>query len=192
MARSTSETLETFLNRLRENIEKKLESNTKKKKKSKKTRHASSSSESEEEEKTKKVKKPRRSRFAVDIKPPSNVVEMKPVNSDDDEEAELYCYCQKPESIDMIGCDFCTEWFHPTCISLDEKEIDEITNTSAWMCPECIEREAKEEADSDGDVKKKKEKEGTSQEADGDSQNHIKCLRRILTSVKSIVVSHKF
>ena len=33
MARSTSETLETFLNRLRENIEKKLESKTKKKKK---------------------------------------------------------------------------------------------------------------------------------------------------------------
>ena len=37
MARSTSETLETFLNRLRENIEKKLESKTKKKKKSKKS-----------------------------------------------------------------------------------------------------------------------------------------------------------
>lgn len=131
----------------------------KKKKKSKKKRHASSSSESEEEEK-KKVKKPRRSRFAVDIKTSSNVVEMKPVNSDDDEEVELYCYCQKPESIDMIGCDFCTEWFHPKCISLDEKEIDDITNTSAWMCPECIEREAKEEAESDGDVKKKRKKRG--------------------------------
>ena len=37
MTRSTSETLETFLNRLRENIAKKLESKTKKKKKSKKS-----------------------------------------------------------------------------------------------------------------------------------------------------------
>jgi len=138
---------------------KKDKKDKKKKKKSKKKRHASSSSESEEEEK-KKEKKPRKSRFAVDFTSSSKVVEMKPVNSDDDEEVELYCYCRQPESLDMIGCDFCTEWFHPKCISLDEGETDDITKTSAWMCPECIEREAKEEAESDVEVKKKRKKRG--------------------------------
>lgn len=46
----------------------------------------------------------------------------------------IICYCQKPESGDMIGCDFpnCSiEWFHQSCLRI--KAIPK----GKWYCPDC-------------------------------------------------------
>merc|ERR1711874_878225 len=88
----------------------------------------------------KKVKK-KRSRFAIDFDSPVDSGTTTP--DKEEEEVELFCYCRQPDSPDMIGCDFCDEWFHPACLSLSGKETEEITKTSSWMCPECCEREVK-------------------------------------------------
>lgn len=52
-----------------------------------------------------------------------------------------YCLCEKgtlPVTKDMIGCDFCGMWYHPSCIGLNIDDIDEIVKTR-WMCPLCDE-----------------------------------------------------
>ena len=49
-------------------------------------------------------------------------------------DTSLWCYCQKPESGDMIGCDYlgCTiGWFHISCLKL--KYVPE----GKWYCPDC-------------------------------------------------------
>ena len=32
---------------------------------------------------------------------------------------ELYCICKQPEEEDMIGCDYCEQWFHPRCFGIN-------------------------------------------------------------------------
>ena len=34
-----------------------------------------------------------------------------------------YCFCDKPETNDMIGCDFCDQWYHPECIGLNQEQV---------------------------------------------------------------------
>jgi hypothetical protein len=46
----------------------------------------------------------------------------------------LYCYCQREEYGDMIGCDSspCSiEWFHYGCVGLKTEP------PGSWYCPDC-------------------------------------------------------
>ena len=49
----------------------------------------------------------------------------------------LYCYCKRPSSGNMVGCenDDCKsgEWFHYECVGLTEAP------TGKWYCPTCSE-----------------------------------------------------
>ena len=48
---------------------------------------------------------------------------------------KVYCYCQKSESGQMIGCDnpHCIyEWFHFECLQLKAPP-----KKKSWYCPEC-------------------------------------------------------
>jgi len=49
----------------------------------------------------------------------------------------LYCYCRKPSSKDLIGCDYCPQWYHPTCLQLSDESLQIILNLPSWRCPEC-------------------------------------------------------
>jgi len=49
----------------------------------------------------------------------------------------LYCYCRKPSSKDLIGCDHCPQWYHPSCLQLSEESLQIILNLPSWRCPEC-------------------------------------------------------
>merc|ERR1711892_759118 len=116
-----------------EPVKKKKKSKKEKKKKSKKKskkskhrRHNSSSSDSEEEDRKKKRKKKHKKHHeesdvsespALDTSRTS-VEEEKEVEQKDEEEIDKptsYCFCSKPETEDMIGCDFCDMWYHPEC-----------------------------------------------------------------------------
>jgi len=57
-------------------------------------------------------------------------------------DTNLYCYCQKPTSKDLIGCDHCPQWYHPACLNLSEETIKSILNLPAWKCPECEKKSA--------------------------------------------------
>ena len=48
----------------------------------------------------------------------------------------LYCICREPEKPGMIGCDYCEEWFHASCLNLSKKDVEQITKVK-WMCPNC-------------------------------------------------------
>ena len=77
----------------------------------------------------------------VSRKPQSNP---KPVPMVKD--TRLYCYCQKPTSKDLIGCDHCPQWYHPSCLDLSPASVDIILGLPSWRCPECqraIERREK-------------------------------------------------
>lgn len=54
-----------------------------------------------------------------------------------DEENELYCFCQRVSFGEMVGCDSdeCKfEWFHYECVGLKEPP------KGKWYCPDCTER----------------------------------------------------
>lgn len=52
-------------------------------------------------------------------------------------DTKLYCYCQKPSSKDLIGCDHCPQWYHPTCLQLNDQTLNIILKLPSWRCPEC-------------------------------------------------------
>ena len=52
-------------------------------------------------------------------------------------DTRLYCYCQKPTSKDLIGCDHCPQWYHPACLDLSPASVDIILRLPSWRCPEC-------------------------------------------------------
>lgn len=49
----------------------------------------------------------------------------------------LYCFCQQPETVDMIQCDACSEWFHAQCVSIDLASIENIDSLE-FQCPRCL------------------------------------------------------
>ena len=53
-------------------------------------------------------------------------------NSDE----KLLCICQQPndDSIFMIRCGKCNEWYHGTCMEIDEDHADTI---DVYHCPTC-------------------------------------------------------
>ena len=52
-------------------------------------------------------------------------------------DTKLYCYCQKPTSKDLIGCDHCPQWYHPSCLDLSPASVGIILGLPSWRCPEC-------------------------------------------------------
>ncbi|KAK9472895.1 uncharacterized protein V1510DRAFT_416330 [Dipodascopsis tothii] len=47
------------------------------------------------------------------------------------------CICRKPDNGRwMIGCDFCDEWYHGACVSIDEKADGELIEK--YACPRCV------------------------------------------------------
>lgn len=58
-----------------------------------------------------------------------------PADEQDGEEQERYCFCNKPSSGDMVGCDNddCRrQWFHFECVNLDSAP-----KSKRWFCDEC-------------------------------------------------------
>lgn len=53
-----------------------------------------------------------------------------------EEEEEVYCVCRKPYYHDqfMIECDVCKEWFHGSCIGIEEFQGNDI---ETYHCPNC-------------------------------------------------------
>ena len=47
-----------------------------------------------------------------------------------------YCLCRQPERHPMIGCDFCEEWYHGSCLNLNKEDIKQLTKCE-WKCPKC-------------------------------------------------------
>ncbi|CCH44107.1 Inhibitor of growth protein 5 [Wickerhamomyces ciferrii] len=59
-------------------------------------------------------------------------------NNANEEENELYCFCQRVSFGEMVGCDNddCKfEWFHYECVGLKEPP------KGKWYCSDCIERQ---------------------------------------------------
>ncbi|XP_047143323.1 nucleosome-remodeling factor subunit BPTF isoform X2 [Hydra vulgaris] len=59
------------------------------------------------------------------------------------EEGELYCICRQPydESKFYIGCDFCQDWFHGTCVGMTQAEASLVEE---YKCPNCRKKTTKE------------------------------------------------
>lgn len=70
-------------------------------------------------------------------RPPDQVKPL-PTSSDAVPEAtsnKVYCYCQGPETDDMVGCDReeCPyKWFHLSCLKLKT-----FPTSKFWYCPDC-------------------------------------------------------
>ena len=45
------------------------------------------------------------------------------------------CICRGPDTGEtMIGCDYCKDWFHLTCVDLSPEEAEEL---DLYKCPNC-------------------------------------------------------
>ncbi|ODQ50903.1 hypothetical protein SAICODRAFT_40817, partial [Saitoella complicata NRRL Y-17804] len=54
---------------------------------------------------------------------------------EDDDDQALYCTCRKPQGKRwMIQCDGCDDWFHGTCVKINEVDEGLIDK---WYCPGC-------------------------------------------------------
>jgi hypothetical protein len=52
-----------------------------------------------------------------------------------DEKERKYCICRGPDTGEtMIGCDYCKDWFHLTCVDLSPQEAEEL---DLYKCPNC-------------------------------------------------------
>ena len=54
----------------------------------------------------------------------------------------IYCLCREPERPSMIGCDYCDEWYHISCLNLSKDEVKELTKCK-WTCPKCELKDSK-------------------------------------------------
>ena len=57
-----------------------------------------------------------------------------------DEDNVLWCYCRQGEDFDqMIACDgedCAIEWFHWSCVNLNEETVP----SGEWYCPDCADQ----------------------------------------------------
>uniref|UniRef100_A0A8C7C7F2 Lysine-specific demethylase PHF2 n=1 Tax=Oncorhynchus kisutch TaxID=8019 RepID=A0A8C7C7F2_ONCKI len=99
----------------------------------------------------------------------------------------VYCICRLPYDVTqfMIECDACKDWFHGSCVGVDEDEAPDI---DIYHCPNC------EKTDGKSTSKSKRNKHDTGQSGDiravqNGSQVFIKELRsRTFPSSEDIVV----
>ena len=56
--------------------------------------------------------------------------------SEKEDNAIKYCLCREPERPGMIGCDFCEEWYHSSCLNLKKEDVKQLTKCK-WKCPKC-------------------------------------------------------
>uniref|UniRef100_A0A673VYK6 Lysine-specific demethylase PHF2 n=1 Tax=Salmo trutta TaxID=8032 RepID=A0A673VYK6_SALTR len=99
----------------------------------------------------------------------------------------VYCICRLPYDVTqfMIECDACKDWFHGSCVGVDEDEAPDI---DVYHCPNC------EKTDGKSTSKSKRNKHDTGQSGDiravqNGSQVFIKELRsRTFPSSEDIVV----
>lgn len=50
-------------------------------------------------------------------------------------DGKLYCVCKKPYDFTlMIGCEVCSNWFHPSCVKLSQKDVE---NMDEYVCESC-------------------------------------------------------
>lgn len=51
----------------------------------------------------------------------------------------MYCLCRQPDNGDfMIGCDYCTEWYHGKCVGITKKQS---LGIKKYSCPKCEHRQ---------------------------------------------------
>ena len=67
-----------------------------------------------------------------------NVGNKKKKNKENEVDVKVYCICRQPERhlSSMIGCDFCEEWYHGSCINLKKDDITKLEKRK-WKCPNC-------------------------------------------------------
>lgn len=64
------------------------------------------------------------------------LIEAPPYDGMEVDTEKLYCVCQQPyqDSIPMIACDECEEWFHMSCVNVDPGDAPAYSN---WLCVDC-------------------------------------------------------
>jgi len=66
----------------------------------------------------------------------SSSAERNPRPSASKDAIKLYCLCREPERPGMIGCDYCEEWYHISCLNLKKEDAKQLTKCK-WQCPKC-------------------------------------------------------
>ena len=82
------------------------------------------------------VKKEKIEAAAPPITTTQKSTEKKKRNAKNDENVVKYCLCREPERPGMIGCDFCEEWYHSSCLNLKKEDVKQLTKCK-WKCPKC-------------------------------------------------------
>ncbi|XP_034238098.1 chromatin remodeling protein EBS-like [Thrips palmi] len=49
---------------------------------------------------------------------------------------DVFCHCRGPEDGFMIECESCKEWFHGTCVGVENQT--EANNFIHWSCFVCV------------------------------------------------------
>ncbi|KZV62469.1 hypothetical protein PENSPDRAFT_591385 [Peniophora sp. CONT] len=74
-------------------------------------------------------------------------------NVDENEDSEIYCFCQKPSFGEMIGCDnedCAYQWFHISCVKI------RMPLPEQWYCSDCIKKGYALSVNQAGNKKKKR------------------------------------
>lgn len=59
-----------------------------------------------------------------------------PMQTFSDDLDEVYCVCRQPyTSEEMIECTSCNDWFHPTCVGL--QNVSDVPEDEPYHCPQC-------------------------------------------------------
>lgn len=48
-----------------------------------------------------------------------------------------YCICRGESKRGMLGCEGCDEWYHPACLKLKGKDVEEVKGNKDWRCGFC-------------------------------------------------------
>ena len=52
---------------------------------------------------------------------------------------KTYCLCRSSDEGEMVVCDSCDNWYHPSCVNLKRLPVKKIR-----YCPQCRKRKIKE------------------------------------------------
>ncbi|KAL1749203.1 hypothetical protein HDZ31DRAFT_59489 [Schizophyllum fasciatum] len=87
-----------------------------------------------------------RSASAMPAEPEKKADEAKDRRKDEESKEEdddrLYCICRTTydETLNMIACDRCDDWYHTMCVELSDQEVELIDQ---FICPLCIKKHPK-------------------------------------------------